>query len=77
MGCALAPPAPVRYVFRFTRWGAPMTVTSLDPVGCAPLRWGVSSGGYDYGRLDDTGATTRALLAEAGLPPPPDWPSRG
>jgi hypothetical protein len=60
MGCTLAPPDPVRYVFHFTRWGMPVAVASLVPGDCAPLRWGVSSGGYGYGRLDDTGATTRA-----------------
>jgi hypothetical protein len=54
----------------------PVAVASLVPGDCAPLRWGVSSGGYGNGRLDDTGATTRALLAEAGLPSLPRLPSR-
>jgi hypothetical protein len=71
MGCALAPPDLVRYTFRFTRWGTPVMAAELVAFGCAPRRWSVSSGGYGYGRLDETGATTRAILAEAGLPPLP------
>jgi hypothetical protein len=71
MGCALAPPDPIRYTFRFTRWGLPVTVAEPRADGCAPRRWSVSSSGGGYVRLDETGATTRALLAEAGLPPLP------
>jgi hypothetical protein len=71
MGCALAPPDPVAYEFRFTRWGMLVAVAAPQADGCAPRRWSVSSGGYSYGRLDESGATTRALLAEAGLPPLP------
>jgi hypothetical protein len=71
VGCALARPDPISYAFRFTRWGAPVVVASPQADGCAPRRWGISSGGYGYTRLDETGATTRALLAEAGLPPLP------
>jgi hypothetical protein len=71
MGCMLAPRDPIRYVFRFTRWGAPVTVAAPRADGCGPRQWGISSGGYSYGRLDVSGATTRAILAEAGLPPLP------
>jgi hypothetical protein len=68
VGCTLASPDPISYVFRFTRWGAPVTVAAPRADGCAPRQWRISSGGYGYGRLDVSGATTRAILAEGGLP---------
>lgn len=73
MGCTLGPPFPINYTLRFTRWGLPVTIAALGFGDCAaPSRWTMNSGGYSYWRLDQTGAATRAILAEAGLPPLPD-----
>ena len=69
--CMLAPPDPVRYTFHFTRWGMPVEDANPSGGGCYPRRWIVSRyGGWDL-HMDFTGEQTKAILAEAQLPPLP------
>jgi hypothetical protein len=70
-GCLLAPPDPVHYMFHFTRWGMPVEDAQLDGEGCYPRRWFVSRYGFQDLHMDLTGEQTKAMLAEAHLPPLP------
>ncbi len=73
-GCLLAPPDPVLYRFHFTRWGMAIEDAQPEGGGCAPRRWFVSRYGYYDLHMDFTGEQTKAMLAEAHLPPLPTQP---
>jgi hypothetical protein len=73
-GCVLAFPDPVAYMFRFTRRSVLVDVATSVAPGCSPRRWLVSRGGDSFLRVDWTGEATRAILAEAQLPPLPSQP---
>lgn len=73
-GCLLAPPDPVDYRFHFTRWGMPIEDAQSEGYGCAPRRWFVSRYGFYDLHMDFTGEQTKAMLAEAQLPPLPSQP---
>ena len=73
-GCTLAPPDPVTYAFAFTRWGTTLETAAPNASGCPPHLWTVTRGGWSSLHLDLSGAATRAILVEAGLPAPSSQP---